>query len=178
MESLSRSSSEIEQSSIHITPSNAGYSTPPRAATYDRRTSASPCLSQLFHQPKLLTSAELKRRFPPIHIANRKRRYHLIRKTDCLVPLERNLNVPEILPDLFDSQTCELSPTYPSIHDDCMVPLSSSMASPSLSSFKIVHPRPNFNYLIANCFKTEQENSFSISETMMKQKFKFLLQKN
>ncbi|UJR15360.1 hypothetical protein I4U23_002309 [Adineta vaga] len=175
MESSSQLSSEINPSSIEVASSNSGYSTPPRSTTIGQYSSASPYFSQLFHQPKLLTSAELKRRFSPIHSSNKKRRYHRIRKTDCIVPSERNLNVPVILPKLFDQQNSELSPTFTS-QNDSLVPLFSSN-SPILSS-RMVHPRPNFNDLISNCFKTDQENLFSISETIMKQKLKILLQKN
>jgi hypothetical protein len=128
--------------------------------------------SQLFHQPKILSSAELKRRFAPIHSSNKKRRHHLIRKTDCIVPLERNLNIPVILQKLFDDKD-ELSP--PSMNqDDCLVPISCSISS--IISSKLIHPRSHFDCLTSTSFKTEQENSFSISETIMKQKLKILLQ--
>lgn len=60
--------------------------------------------------------------------------------------------MPMILKTLFDKK-----------EDDCMVPLSS-----------IIHHQPILNSLIS---KHEQENSFSISETIIKQKLKILLEK-
>jgi hypothetical protein len=127
---------------------DSGYSTPPRSnVTFENTT---------FFQPKILTSAELKRRFSPIQSSIKKRRHHLIRKNDSIVPSERNLNMPVILKKLFDKK-----------EEDCIVPISSIMPS------NIIHPQPIFNCSL----KAEQENSFSISETTMKQKLKILLQK-
>jgi hypothetical protein len=52
--------------------------------------------------------------------------------------------------------------------DDCIVPISSS---------KLIVRQPIFDYLKSNTFKIEQENAFSISETILKEKLKILLQK-
>jgi len=150
------SSSEINQSFIQ------GYSTPPRSEQ-----------PSSFSQPKLLTSSELKRRFSPIHSSNKKRRHNLIRKSDGLVPLERNLNMPMILPKLFDDNNKEELSLN---EDDCIVPMSSSKFS--IKSSKIIPRQSIFDCLIpTNSFKIEQENTFSISETIMKEKLKILLQK-
>jgi len=52
--------------------------------------------------------------------------------------------------------------------NDCIVPISSS---------KLIVHQPIFDYLKSNTFKIEQENAFSISETILKEKLKILLQK-
>jgi len=81
--------------------------------------------------------------------------------------------MPVILKKLFDNKE-ELS--IKSLNeDDCVVPNSSSISS--MKSSKIIFHQPIFDCLISNSFKIEQENTFSISETMMKQKLKILLQK-
>jgi hypothetical protein len=141
------SSSETNPSSIQV-----GYSTPPRS-------NIKPEPSFSFRQPKLLTSSELKRCFSPVYSSNKKRRF---RKNDSLVPLERNLNMPVILQKLFDNHPEELSYNT----DDCIVPLSTSS--------KILFRQP-----IVDCLKVkfEQENIFSIPETLMREKLKILLEK-
>jgi hypothetical protein len=149
--------------------SNIPFQLPPTTSTF----------LQLFHQPKLLTSAELKQRFSPISSSVKKCRHHRIklqtnRRCNCLVPLERHLNIPVILQKLFNNQE-ELPGLIDD--DDSVVPDPSSSNSRVLSS-KTKYPSPIFDSFISNSCKIEQENSFSISETTMKQKFKTLLQKN
>lgn len=141
-----------------------GYSTPPRS----KIPPASPTLSfsELFHQSKILTSAELKSRFSPIKLTMKKRRYNLIRKNDSIVPMNQNLNMPVILEKLFNYQEDLSSKSI--THDDCLVPLSSN----------IIHSQPIFDNFMKNSYKTQQEKLFSISETTMKQKFQTLIQKN
>ena len=109
-----------------------GYSTPPRLHI-------KPELSFSFRQAKLLTSSELKRRFNTSNPKKRRFRIH-----DSLVPLERNFNMPVILPKLFDTHPEEELPLNT---DDCIVP------------------------------SKEQENIFSISESLLKEKLKILLEK-
>ncbi|CAF1574027.1 unnamed protein product [Rotaria sp. Silwood1] len=167
MESSSHLSLETNQSSIQ------GCLTPPRSHTTYESSSTNLSFSQLFHQSKILTSAELKRRFSPIKSSIKKRRHNFIRKNDCIVPLKQNLNMPVILEKLFDYKD-DLS--IKSIHeDDCLVPILCS--NYSLLSSKIIHSQPIFDCFKSNSFKTKQENFFSISETTMKQKFQTLLQK-
>ncbi|CAF3299310.1 unnamed protein product, partial [Rotaria sp. Silwood2] len=98
----------------------AGCSTPPRSnATYES-SSINLSFSQLFHQSKILTSAELKQRFSPIKSSMKKCRHHLIEKNDCIVPLKRNLNMPVILEKLFDYKD---NLSTKSMHEnDCIVP--------------------------------------------------------
>ncbi|CAF1072102.1 unnamed protein product [Adineta steineri] len=164
MESPSHFTSEMNQSPPQVTSSNPGYITPPRS---------NPSLSQHFHQPKLLTSAELKRRFSPIHSSNKKRRHNLIRKYDCIVPYERDVNRPIILQKLYDNKN-QLSPTLVD-QNDYIIPIT-YLNSSSISS-KLIHPRPSHDCLMSNSCKIEQENFFPISETVMKERFKILLQK-
>jgi hypothetical protein len=114
------------------------------------RSNIKPELSFTFRQAKLLTSSELKRRF---YTSNpKKRRYRI---NDSRIPLERNLNMPVIFQKLFDTHPEKESSSNT---DDCIVPLSSSK--------KLFHPP------IA-----EQENIFSISENLLREKLKILLEK-
>jgi len=75
--------------------------------------------------------------------------------------------MPVILEKLFSNHE-ELSPKSLN-KDDCIVPISSSS--------KLIVRQPMIDYLKSNSFKIEQENAFSISETILKEKFKILLQK-
>ncbi|CAF1195425.1 unnamed protein product [Rotaria sordida] len=170
MESSSHLSLETNQSSVQ------GYSTPPRSnIRYESSSSSSSpnlSFSQLFHQSKILTSAELKRRFSPIKSSIKKHRHNFIQKTDSIVPLKQNLHMPMILEKLFDYKE-DLS--IKSLNEnDCIVPISSSKFS--FISSKIIHHQPSFDCFISDSFKTEQKHLFSISETTMKQKFQTLLQ--
>lgn len=80
--------------------------------------------------------------------------------------MERNLNMPVILQKLFDTHPEEFSSQYLT-DDDRIVPLSSSS--------KILFRQPSIDCLKV---KLEQENIFSISETIMREKLKILLEKN
>jgi hypothetical protein len=71
--------------------------------------------------------------------------------------------MPMILEKLFDNNQDPLILNG----DDSIVPLSSR---------RILRP-PSLDCLITNSLKTEQENIFSISETIMKEKLKILLEK-
>jgi hypothetical protein len=73
--------------------------------------------------------------------------------------------MPVILQKLFDNRE-ELSSLSPN-KDDCIVPIYS----------KLNFRQPIFNYLKSNSLKIEQENTFSISEAIMKEKLKILLEK-
>jgi hypothetical protein len=68
--------------------------------------------------------------------------------------------MPVILQKLFDTHPEELSGK----HDDCIAPLSSST-------------KIRFRQPIIDCLKVEQENILSISETVMREKLKILLEK-
>ena len=151
-----------------------GYSTPPRSNNTYEQLSANLSFSQLFHQSKILTSDELKRRFPPMNSSVKKHRHHRIRKDDCVVPLEQNHNMPVVLQKLFDNQ--EESPTMYMNSDDYLVPMSSSIFS--VLSQKLIHPQPISDCFVSNSFKRDQENFFSISEATMRKKLKSLLQKS
>lgn len=140
----SSSSSETDSSSSSI----SGYSTPPR----------SNLRSIALLSPKLLTSSELKRRFSPIHSpATKKRRCHLIRKPDSIVPFERPLHMPMILRTLFNPNQQQTSVVQSSNIDDSVVPGHCSS--------------------VLRFAKTESKNSLSISEGMMREKLKILLAK-
>ena len=145
--------SSLEQST------SFGYSTPPRS----NRIVPSPHFSRIFHQPKLLTSAELKRRFSPIR---KHRRVHLgplptNRRTDGVVPLKRSVApLPAVLPQLFVDQDNDM---IVSLCSD--VPPATTMAySPS-----------SFDPFACHSLKNTQENAFTISEKTLKDKLQALL---
>jgi len=136
-----------------------GYVTPPRSTQiYHPKTSLS--------QAKLLTSSELKRRFSSNYYSlhKKQRRHQLILKTDSLVPCEHHLKMPVILDKLFADENKEnlLSRT----DNDRIVPYSSS------NSY-FLHPSCQ-----SNSFKHQQEQLFSIPDSIIKEKFKILFEKN
>ena len=140
-----------------------GYSTPPRST----RIVQSPHFSHLFHQPKLLTSAELKRRFSPIL---KPRRAHLAplpinRRTDGVVPLKRSvLPLPTVLPRLFVEHQ----------DDDFIVSLCSDVPPATTMAY----PPSSFDPFASHALKSTQENAFTISEKTLKDKLQALLKQS
>lgn len=139
--------------------SEKGFVTPPRSIQKSHpKTSLS--------QAKLLTSSELKRRFAP----NKKRRHQLMlsssSSTDSLVPCERHLKMPVILDKLFTDENKENFLSR--IDDNRLVPNSFLLHHSSLHSNSFKHHQQ----------QQQQEQIFSIPDSIIKEKFKILFEKN